>query len=351
MNRMRAGSSAVGRAAPFRVRAALCAWVLVLAACGGTDAAGDEPREEATSAPATSPVGLPEPEDVSGLPGAIRASPYPDYALALDGAVWVSNVEPGIVGFDAASGQPLFEVPTGRIKAAMEHGLGSLWAVEVSTAGTTTDLLRIDPATGKVLSRTVTQGVVANSSIAVTEDSVWALIGLFEEPSRTLASFDEEGRRIDQLPAPSGAKAVRAGFGSLWVSAENGVVRIDPADGHTQANVQTGRGAGALTVTEDAVWVLNTLDGTVSRIDPETDGVVATVVASVGAVARGDIAAGGGSVWVRTTEELATQIDAATNAVVRVLGPEQGQGGIAVAERSVWITANAGHMIYRVPTT
>ncbi len=137
----------------------------------------------------------------------------------------------------------------------------------------------------------------------------------------------------------------------MWITNGVGVVRIDPADLSTQATIATGRGAGALTVTEDAVWVLNTLDGTVSRIDPRQNAVVATMAVSDGPVARGDIAAGEGSVWVRTSRELASEIDEATNAVVRVLEPAQQQSGsVAVADGTVWITTQVGHTIHRVPT-
>jgi streptogramin lyase len=68
-------------------------------------------------------------------------------------------------------------------------------------------------------------------------------------------------------------------------------------------------------------------------------------------VARGDIAAGEGSVWVRTSRELASEIDVVTNAVVRVLEPAQpASGSIAVADGTVWITTQSGHTIHRVAT-
>ncbi|UOY00245.1 hypothetical protein [Blastococcus sp. PRF04-17] len=287
---------------------------------------------------------------MSGLPGVLRFGVYPDFALAADGLVWVSNVEPGIVGFDPLSGEQRVPVPTGRIKVAMEYGLGSLWAVELSTGGSTTSLLRIEPGTGQVLVRKIIPLVVSNSSLAVTEDTVWTLNGIFGTPARELAALSLDGAVKQIHVAPDGATAVRAAFGSLWVSTTDAVHRIDPADGTTLATVDTGRGSGLMTVTEDAVWVLETLEGTVSRIDPETDTVVATVRVSDGPIIRGDIAAGPGSIWVRTSKELATGIDTATNTATRVLGPAvQGGGGIAVAEGVVWITTGHGHMIYRVP--
>jgi virginiamycin B lyase len=95
---------------------------------------------------------------------------------------------------------------------------------------------------------------------------------------------------------------------------------------------------------------MNQDDGTVSRIDPDTDTVVATVKVSDGRIPGGDIAAGDGAVWVRSESELATAIDVATDEVVRVLGPAAGSGSIAVTPNAVWITAHDVLEIYRVPT-
>jgi hypothetical protein len=70
---------------------------------------------------------------------------------------------------------------------------------------------------------------------------------------------------------------------------------------------------------------------------------------SSGFVSGGDIAAGGGSVWVRPTHELAVQVDAGTGRVVRVLGPPDGSGSIAVTDGAVWITAHDSVSVHRVP--
>jgi virginiamycin B lyase len=215
-------------------------------------------------------------------------------------------------------------------------------------------VLRIDPATGQVTARIPAPepGVLPESSLAVTDDAVWALTGQVEDPEdRSLAAVDPAGGTVrDVFPAPPGAAAVRGGFGSLWISVHDGsVVRVNPADGSTQATIATGEGSRFLTVTDDAVWVLDNVDGTVSRIDPDTDEVVATVTVSAGSIEGGDIAAGEGSVWARTTQELATEVDAQTNEVVRVLGPPAGSGSVAVAGGMVWLTAHDARTTYRVP--
>jgi hypothetical protein len=326
--------------------------VLVLSACGGDG--GGSAAAGTTGTSTAAPVELPEAEDVTGLPGAIPGEPFPDFALALDNVVWISGVEPGIVGYDAVTGEQRAAVETSDVMLAMDAGFGALWAVEASDGQYPDTVLRIDPADGEVTARIPAPepGVLPESSLAVTEDAVWALTGQFEDPEdRSLAAFDPAGGTVrDVFPAPPSAAAVRGGFGSLWISVEDGsVVRVDPADGSTQATVTTGAGSRFLTVTDDAVWVLNNVDGTVSRIDPATDEVVATVTVSAGSIEGGDIAAGEGSVWARTTEELATEVDVGTNEVVRVLGPPSGSGSVAVAGGMVWLTAHDVRTTYRVP--
>jgi hypothetical protein len=282
------------------------------------------------------------------------ARPFPDFALTVDDVVWISGIEPGIVGYDAETGEQRAAVPTEDVYLAMEAGHGALWAAEASDGQYPDTLLRIDPATGSVTHRVAAPGpgLKPESSLAVTETAVWGIVGQYEDPGdRALASFDPAtGKVLDVMPAPEAANSVRGGFGSLWVStSQETVVRIDPADGAEQATIPTGRGSGFLTVTDDAVWVLDGLDGTVSRIDPAADEVVATVQVSDGAISGGDIAGGDGSVWARTTEDLAVEVDPATNEVVRVLGPEAGSGSVALTDGAVWITAHDTFEVHRVP--
>jgi virginiamycin B lyase len=325
---------------------------LLVTACGGDDSGSASGGTTGTSTAA--PVELPEAEDISGLPGAIPGQPFPDFALALDGVVWISGIQPGIVGYDGATGEQRAVVETSDVMLAMDAGFGALWAVETSDGRYPDTVLRIDPATGEVTARIPAPepGVLPESSLAVTDDAVWALTGQIEDPEdRSLAAVDPTGGRVrDVFPAPPGAAAVRGGFGSLWISVEDGsVVRVDPADGSTVATIATGEGSRFLTVTDDAVWVLNNVDGTVSRIDPDRDEVVATVTVSAGSIEGGDIAAGEGTVWARTTRELATEVDAETSEVVRVLGPPAGSGSVAVAGDTVWLTAHDVRTTYRVP--
>ena len=75
---------------------------------------------------------------------------------------------------------------------------------------------------------------------------------------------------------------------------ENVVSRIDRGNGSVTA-VPAGRQPSDVALGFGSVWVANAGDGTVSRIDPDTREVVATI--DLGVSVEG-IATGAGGVWV-----------------------------------------------------
>ena len=110
-----------------------------------------------------------------------------------------------------------------------------------------------------------------------------------------------------------------------------------------------GRGARFFDVGEGAVWVQNNDDATVSRVDPKSNRVVATIRVDEGAVSGGDLAVGGGYVWARVTSALVAKIDPATNTVIARYGPRLGSGSVAADESAAWITAHDADAVYRLP--
>jgi len=325
----------------------------LLQACGGDEGNDGDVGSASTPASSTSAAPLPEAEDVAAL-GALNvpARPYPDFMLAVDQTVWVSGVEPGIVGYDATTGDVRAQVATQEVPLAMEQGFGAVWAGE-GTGDLFATLLRIDAATGTVTARIPLPepGLRVESSLAVTDDAVWGLVD-GDGDQRLLVAVDPATNTVkDTFPAPEAAEALRGGFGSLWVAtSQQSVVRVDPADGSTEATIDTGFGSRFMAVSDDAVWVMNQDDGTVTRIDPEGDSVAATIQVSDGRIPGGDIAAGDDAVWVRTESELATMVDPGNDEVTRVLGPAAGSGSVAVTDGAVWLTAHDDFVVQRVPT-
>jgi DNA-binding beta-propeller fold protein YncE len=95
--------------------------------------------------------------------------------------------------------------------------------------------------------------------------------------------------------------------------------------------------------------VINQGDGTVTRVDPETNTVAAPIELGVTG-AGGDIATGAGKVWVRASKTLLSVIDAATNGVIARYGPTAGSGGVRYGFGAAWLTAHDTKQVWRLPT-
>ncbi len=107
------------------------------------------------------------------------------------------------------------------------------------------------------------------------------------------------------------------------------------------ATVAVGRGAGAPAVGAGSVWVPNTGDGTLSRVDATTNAVMATI--RYGPAGQlGDFydsaAFGHGSVWVASDEHATvTRIDPATNQVIATIPVASRPAQITVTDGAVWV--------------
>jgi YVTN family beta-propeller protein len=92
--------------------------------------------------------------------------------------------------------------------------------------------------------------------------------------------IDSDGGEIAaEVPVGVAPGGIAAGVDAIWVSntGENTVSRIDPSTNDVRQTIEVGGGPAGVAVTPRAVWVANGLDGTVSRIDPETNQVSQTI--------------------------------------------------------------------------
>jgi YVTN family beta-propeller protein len=100
------------------------------------------------------------------------------------------------------------------------------------------------------------------------------------------------------------------------------------------ASIEVGSGPRFLTVGEGGVWVMNQSAGSVSRIDPASNSVVATIEVDGEAIFGGDVTVGEGFVWLRGSHELVAPIDPATNRVIARIGSPQASGGVHAGEEA-----------------
>lgn len=153
-----------------------------------------------------------------------------------------------------------------------------------------------------------------------------------------------------RIHVPSGAVDIAVGDGAVWVSGFGTVSRLDPRTDEVVATIETPgtEDFSRVAVGEGAVWV--TADGgKVYRIDPVTNTVVATI--PVGGPIMG-VSAGDGSVWVTRPTNGAgelVRVDPATNAVVGE--PIQvGPGPVSAVSTfgALWVTNTSPPSVVRV---
>lgn len=128
------------------------------------------------------------------------------------------------------------------------------------------------------------------------------------------------------------------GEGALWVSNhDDGTVsRVDPTSNEVVATIKVGESSGPLVVADGAVWVSSYETGTVTRLDPVSNTVAATIHAGV---TPDWMVAGHGSVWVANYNSgTVTRIDPGRNAVSATIEVGQGPRWLAVADDAVWVS-------------
>jgi DNA-binding beta-propeller fold protein YncE len=138
----------------------------------------------------------------------------------------------------------------------------------------------------------------APSSLAVTEDAVWASLGM-----GGIVRIDPATNRVVARVEPDATViALAVGFGSLWAVDVLGdrLLRIDQATNEVVASTRVGGLPSGVAVGFGSVWVANQLDSTVTRIDPGSGRVLSTTRLDWGELWPGGITAGPGGIWVVT---------------------------------------------------
>lgn len=270
---------------------------------------------------------------------------YPDFLAADDRSVWTTNTD-RVEKLAIDQPAPVKTIDMPGPCGAMVVVDGSLW---VASCGEQS-VYRLDTATGSIVARVPT-GLAdpeGELSLAAGAGSVWVL----SDASGTLARIDSHANevvaRIEVMPR---SYAAAFGFGAVWITSTGDrdgpgwVQRIDPGTNTVVASVPVGPVPRFLAAGEGGVWTLNWGDGSMTKVDPETNEAVATFPLRMEG-GGGDIATGAGSVWVRGTKVLLAAVDPSTNAVTTIYGPPAGSGAVRVAGDLVWVTAHDTNTVW-----
>jgi virginiamycin B lyase len=138
---------------------------------------------------------------------------------------------------------------------------------------------------------------------------------------------------------------------SVWVSnrPKDTVTRLDPATNTVAATIAVGKGpCSGLAAAFGSLWVPNCGDQTIARVDLKNGAVTATFPSGI-ASSEGSIAAGAESIWLLTDRKgTLARFDPATNRVVAEIYVESGSYGIAFGEGAVWVTSTEHDSVARV---
>jgi virginiamycin B lyase len=278
----------------------------------------------------------------------------PDFLDVFDEhSAWIMNPSTSsveLVGLDGVIDSVAVPSPIG----ATVMGFGSLWIANSKGRREGSNIYRIDPVSRKVEAIIEVSIVGYESTMAAGGGMLWVL----SDREGTLSYIDPETNQLaGSVQVKPNSFGLASGYGSIWVTNTGGwreqtpgsIQRVD-ADGRiVVATIPVGPRPLFLATGEDAVWTINQGDGTVSRVDPQTNQLVATIELGVEG-AGGDIAVGEGRVWVRASKVLLSVIDAASNSVVERYGPVAGSGGVRVGHGGAWVTAHDTKQVWRLPT-
>ena len=276
----------------------------------------------------------------------VRAPGFPDWITPGFGKVWLGNGH-AIERIDPKSNAPRGYVAVGTEPCeGLATGFGSVWSVDCKS----TNLLRIDPASGSVTARIPLPGTAPDGEGLITIDGSAVWVPTSESVTGGLLVRVDPGTNsvVGTVQLPYDASGAAAGYGSVWVtSAKTATVyRVDPSTNAVVAKVRVHGSPRFIAAGAGGVWSLNQQDGSVSHIDPATNRVVATIKTRVSG-SGGCIAAGAGRVWVTMPETPLSEIDPHGD---RIVGQWTGVGGdcITTGFGSVWLVNHELRNVWRI---
>lgn len=336
-----------------RLLAATVVCATVASGCSGAENTDQQPTSEPTSDSTVSPFPATTNLPAGDLPAAltlkdvrgrtIAARPFADFAVAAGTGIWVSGVAPGIVRYGDDGSITASAAIRGDVTQALEQSDGEV----LVPSRFPNALTRIDATTGRTTSRVrFESGPVVEGAVGAIDDVAYVLLDEADVGGGALIAV-VRADRATTLPAPEGAVAVRAAFGSLWVPTRTDTVeRYDLATEEWRA-IAVGPNPRFLDVGYGAVWVMNQGDGSVTRIDVETDETEDIPVTGQ-RIGGGDLTTGGGAVWLRTDSQVA-RIDPETRRVTHLLDLPPGSGSVAATERALLVTNHDHLAVHLVP--
>jgi virginiamycin B lyase len=257
----------------------------------------------------------------------------PDWQVSSDDAQWVANGPKNTVHrMDPKTNTVAAVIAVGkRPCSGLAAGFGSIW---VPSCGDKT-VSRIDIRTNQVVATIAATPAASEGGIAASPEGVW----LVTDAKGVLSKIDPATNTVTaEVEVPPRSAGVTYGEGAVWITTPDSdmLTGVDPKTNKVIHSVKVGPKPRFLTTGAGSVWTLNQGDGTVSRVDAKTGELIANIDVGVPGTG-GEIAFGEGHVWATVFEIPISEIDPATNKVVKQwFGP--GGDSIRVAHGSIWLS-------------
>jgi YVTN family beta-propeller protein len=286
-------------------------------------------------------------------------------AVALGfGAVWVTTANatyrtPSLLRVDPQTLQAHGQRGAGQLDVHVAAGREGLWTVgsTINDNGHAVSRLqahRIDPASGRIISRTPLAGL-QGGSLAVGASAVWVSANRFRwrgvtaHATGTVWRIDpSNGDVTARTRVPGGAGALLVANGSTWALSAGAplISRIDARTARVTGTVRVGGHPVGLAASGGAIWVTDSHDGTLRRIDPKTLRVTSTTY--VGRAPFG-IAADDRGLWIALLGEgVVARIDPATARVTQRVPTGGDPVAVAADGHHVWVALNSDHALLRL---
>jgi virginiamycin B lyase len=267
----------------------------------------------------------------------------PDWQVLTGDAVWVANGPKNTVHrLDVKTNTVTAVISVGkRPCSGLAAGFGSVW---VPNCGDKT-VSRIDIQTNQVVATIPAPPAASEGGIAASPEAVW----LVTDAKGILSKIDPATNTVTaEVVIAPGSAGVTYGEGLVWVTSpeKNILTGVDPKTAKVVYSTEVGPGPRFVTTGAGSAWTLNQGDGTLSRVDAKTGKLVANIELGIPGTG-GELAFGEGHVWATVFTVPITEVDPATNTVVKQWF---GNGGdsIRVGHGSVFLSNLRDGNVWRI---
>lgn len=266
------------------------------------------------------------------------------WVLAVDGPLLNDGTSPAVHRIDPDTNMVIASIPLpGRLCQGLGASPEAIWACGPD------GLIRIDPTTNEAIASIPLQVPLTFSRIPYGAGSVWAFATTTVGPDQVVRVDPATNSVTATIDLEHVAGTMAFGFDALWVSApaDHLLLRIDPATNAVEEWTSGIERPGIIAVGNDALWISLLFEhaqdagedeATVTRIDPSTGEVVASIATGGSLGDEGGIAATADAIWVRGPRPWLVRIDPATNEVIERIDARGGPGDVAAAFGTVWAT-------------